>query len=117
MGPVVLAKNFTFALGSTSDIFRSDWVPVDAEFKNWNIHYHLQTLSPTSPTNGLTITVETSYDTIEVAQVGEGSATATGSANITPANPVFGMARLKLGTADTGGLLGTVSVWLQPQSE
>ncbi len=117
MGPVVLARNFTFALGSTTDIFRSDWVPVNPQFENWTVHYFIQTLSPTSPTNGLTITVETSYDTVEVTQFAESSATATGNGNITPANPMAQMARLKLSTSDSGGLFGIVSIWLQPKSD
>ncbi len=117
MGPTVLAKNFTFALGSTSDIFRSDWVAVDPQFKNWNIHYFLQTLSPTSPTNGVTITVETSFDTVEVTSFGESSVNSLGNGNITPALEMARYARLKLSTSDSNGLFGTLSVWLQPKSE
>ena len=50
MGPIVLLKNFTFAL-APSQTFTTDWVPFPSEHVNAVLQAHLQTPSPSPSAN------------------------------------------------------------------
>ena len=118
MGPYVLAKNFTFSFGDNVQVFRGDWIPVDSQFDNWNVHVHLQTLDPSSPTTGIKVDIETSYDTVESETVGTTiTLAATGSSDSSITANMLGLVRLRLTNGDNASLSGTISVWLQPKSK
>ena len=74
MGPIVLLKNFTFAL-STTDTFTTDWISFPSEHQNATLHAHLQTLTPTPATSGVSFQVESSFDSVEHFSAGSAIAT------------------------------------------
>jgi hypothetical protein len=116
MGPLVLAKNFTFALGSGQS-FTGDWMGMDSQFQNGTIHVHLQTLDPTAG-GGADVKVETSFDTVEANQIGTTiTVSATGSQSAAISSNIASMVRLKIENQQGALLVGTISVWLQPKSD
>lgn len=117
MGPIVLLKNFTFAL-APGDTFTTDWTAFPSLHKNAQLHYHLQSLTPAPATNGVSLDLETSYDTVEHPSCGGiTNITAAGSDNGVIATAIQGLMRLVVENDDTNALFGTISVWLQPKSE
>ena len=116
MGPLVLAKNFLF-LGGGQQVFFSDWMPIDSEYKNATVHVHCQAISPTTLAMGLVVDVESSFDTVEkyaiaapLLVVAPGSqSTSTLTSDIGP------WVRLRLLNGDAVPMGAVVSVWLQPK--
>ena len=116
MGPIVLLKNFTFALAA-NQTFTTDWIPFPSEHRNAQLHYHLQSLTPTPATNGMSVDVETSYDTVEHPPAGSiSSITAVGSDSLDITSGLQSLVGAVLTNDDSGALFGTISVWLQPKS-
>ena len=117
MGPIVLLKNFTFALDDT-DVFTTDWVPFPSEHQNATLHVHLQTLTPGNPSTGAQFSLATSYDTVEAEQVGTTVAmTAPGVGNAAISSNLGPMVRAVITNGESNAIWGTVSIWLQPKSE
>lgn len=117
MGPIVLLKNFTFAL-APGDSFTTDWTSFPSEHQFANMHYSLQTLTPAPATNGVSLELETSYDAVEhPSALTMGSIVATGSDNGPITSGLAALVRLLVKNDDSNALFGTISVWLQPKSE
>jgi len=117
MGPLVLLKNFTFALAPGGS-FTTDWTHFPSDHQNAQLHYHLQSLTPTPATNGISLDLETSYDTVESPSAGGVSSIGTvGSGGGDIATALQALVRLVINNDDSSALFGTISVWLQPKSE
>ncbi len=115
MGPLVLAKNFTIAMG-VGQTFVGDWIGMDSQFQNGTIHVHCQTVTPTAG-GGIDVQVETSYDTVEANQIGATvTVNSTGSQSQGITQDIAAMVRLKLVNSQGADIWATLSVWLQPKS-
>ena len=117
MGPLVLLKNFTFAL-APSQTFTTDWVSFSSENMNALLQAHLQSLTPAPATSGIKIQIETSFDTVAHPTVGAGiTTTTTGSLSESLTAGLGPMVRVVITNSDSNGLSGTVSVFLKPKSD
>ena len=115
--PLVLLKDFPFA-GAASQVFYTDWVPVDSEFQNAQIHVHCQTIAPMPTAFGLSVKIHTSFDTVEAYVVGSAfTVVAPGSQSTAISSELGPMVRVEIAVSEPTTMYAILSVWLQPKSD
>ena len=119
MGPIVLAKDFSF-VAAAGQTLRGDWIELGdlSRFQDGMLHVHCQTLDPTGGPFGLAVDVATSFDGVEHDLLGSTlTVTAVGSFDQAILGNMAEMVRVELTNSTAGLLMGIVSVWLQLVSD
>jgi hypothetical protein len=117
MGPLVFAKNFLMVAGA-GQVFRSSWVGFDSEFELAELHVHCQTFSPTAGlTNGYSVSIESSFDTVESNPVGSALLVVTpGSQSTLISQDIGPLVRVRIKSTEAFAMVAIVSVWLQAKA-